>query len=148
MYSVVPLVNRNVLRAPRAANASVCYARESVTEGTGRTRLIVRLSQCNVLARTGSMVKLGAVLPHGLAEKLRNCATTLLYERRKRKESRVQPAWRFKIMLRLRYMRISTISVHIGVYGETETDNREFPRYFTIVEKKHRLARRDINSIS
>lgn len=48
------------MRAPRAANASVCYARESVTEGMGRTRLIVRLSQCNVLARTGSTVKSGA----------------------------------------------------------------------------------------
>jgi len=88
MYSVVPLVNRNVLRAPRAANASVCYARESVTEGTGRTRLIVRLSQCNVLARTGSMVKLGAVLPRGLAEKLRNYATTLLYIKEGKEKNR------------------------------------------------------------
>lgn len=40
-------------------------------------------------------------------------------------------------------MRISAISVHVdGVYGETETGNREFPRYFTTVEKKHRLAQR------
>lgn len=66
--------------------------RESVTEGTGRTRLIVRLSQYNVLARTGSVVKLGAVLPRGLAEKFKKLRNDINYERRKkkRKESRAQ----------------------------------------------------------
>lgn len=37
-------VNRNVLRAPRAADASARYARESVTEGIGRT---VSCRECN-----------------------------------------------------------------------------------------------------
>lgn len=103
MHSVVPLVNRNVLRAPRAANASVCYARESVTEGTGRTRLIVRLSQCNV-SRTnriyGKTECDTSAWSRGKVKELRN-DITMKEGKEKDRARRMQPAWRFKIMLRL-----------------------------------------------
>ena len=45
-------------------------------------------------------------------------------------------------------MRISAISVHVdSVCGETETSNREFPRYFTTIEKSINSLK-DTNSTS